>query len=281
MAATALNKIEGTKRKDAYQMNPSIINIDWDSNPRKDYGTDEEQAELRDSIRENNLQVPIHVYIDKKDGKVWLAHGFRRMKQVTQLLAENVDIAYVPVIQVENNMETIMALHWTLNSGKQLNDLEKSETLLTMFKLMGEDYQAVADKLKIPYMKVYNLIHYQKEASSLNKKMVENKEISMTTAREIAAATSSTEEQNTVLENARKNAQKNGRTTIKPQDITGVKLNNNKKTETYKSLKGYINYMQTRGVQTVAVADMVTAIEKIEKGTSLDELISEFLALEA
>lgn len=278
-----LRNNEATKRTDSYTVDPRVIKIDWDANPRKDYGTAEEQQELMDSIQAEGVLTPLFVYIDKKDNSLNLAHGFRRMRAITNLIEAGLadDLTAVPIKQIEYNMETIMQYHLTLNNGKPLSDVEISYTLAQLFKYSGEDYNIVAKKANMSYQKVYNLINYRMSATTQSISMVEKGEISLSNAMDIAKQSNGSDEQNETLETARKNATSNGRTKIKPEDIKGVALSNNKKFNAFKVVKGYFAYLKSVGIQDVSIEDINQAIELAETGVSVDDMIENYVKAEA
>src|SRR5690606_41041461 len=109
-----INLRDIAKRTDLFNIDPRLIKVDWDSNPREDYG-DEDFEELKESIRSNGVEMPLLVFIDKVSNEIALAHGFRRMKAISQLIEEGVEITSVPIKNIPNNLETILAYHLTLN----------------------------------------------------------------------------------------------------------------------------------------------------------------------
>lgn len=224
-----LKDTEIAKRSDAYSMNPRDINVDFSTNPRIDYG-DEDFLELKESIKINGLIQPLTVYIDQRDGKVHLAHGFRRMKAILELISEGLsELTSVKVITVENNIETILIHHFVQNTGKKLSDLELGETLLRLYNIMGEgSAKEISEKTGIGYQKVLNLISFAKKGSTKIKNAVKEKVLSMSNAIAIADTADSVTHQNEVLEEAETKMKESGTKKIKPAHISILEARMNK-----------------------------------------------------
>lgn len=196
-------------RNDSYTINPRNIVIDWKENPREDYGTPEEQAELEESIKLHGIMQPVHVYT--RGTEVRLAHGFRRMRAVLSLIEKGVNIEKIAVTQMEANEEAHLIAHFTLNTGKPMTDLEVGETLNRLAKLMGKDnFAEISRRTGIEYQKVVRLVNFVREASSRVKDAVAAKEVSISAAAAIVSNTASVSEQNETLEKA-KSETKNGK----------------------------------------------------------------------
>lgn len=265
------------KRTDLFRMNPLEINVDWDSNPRKDYGADAFD-ELKLDISKKGVVNPIEVYVDKKDNSVHVAGGFRRMKAILALIEEGHDIPQVPILQVPYNREDILASHYTMNNtGLPMNEIEVAGIVEELYNLTG-DYNRVAEKMRMTYQKVYKYVNFIKEASTLNKTMVQNKELSLANAMAIATQANGTQEQNEILTRAKESAKQNGHAKIKPTDIKGVKTQNSRKREdVVLALNGFIKFLGTTGVSSIAVEDLQTIVNALETGAQVDELIDTYI----
>lgn len=187
-------------RGNSFKVNASILKADYEENPRKDYGSDEEFNELVESIRTHGVLMPLT--ITTRGSELWVAHGFRRYKAIQVLLAEGLEV-FVEVKQCQNS-EEVLIQHLTLNSGKPLNDAEISETLLQLAKLIGADnYKDIAKRTGIEYQKVVKLMNYAKNASTQVKNAVKNGEVVLTNAIEFVAQTPEIGKQNAILEVAK------------------------------------------------------------------------------
>jgi len=171
-----------TKRTDLFKINPKNIIINWNDNPRNDYGTKEDFQDFKNSIKSEGIKSPI--YLTKVGEDYVLTHGFRRMRATLELISEGVDIKEVPFLKVKNNKEQILFDHMTLNSGKALTDLEKSETLLQL-KKYGYEPTELAKKTGIAYQKVINLLKFCEEATKEVKEAVRTGRASMTAGIEV------------------------------------------------------------------------------------------------
>lgn len=271
---------EDVKRTDSHNVDPRKINVIYADNPRHDYHVETgEFEELKASIAKEGVKTHLTVYIKQSDGLIYLSHGYTRMKAVQELLSDGVDISSVPVIFTENNRETHLYDHITLNRSNDLKDIEKAHTLIELFQLNGGKYDVIAERTGMPYQKVYNLIKYMRSASEVSKDMVLNEEIALSSAMEIAKQLEDVRDQNEVLKEAKENATAEGSKTIRPRHIssTAVKLPT-KKDDSVKIFKGFTNYLTTVGQQQIEIAQLVSIVEKIEAGTTLDQIIEEFLA---
>lgn len=220
---TLAKETNDVSRNDAYTVNPRVIKVDWESNPRKDYGSDEEFNELMDSIKLEGVKMPITGYVSA-DGSVILTHGFRRMKAVLALIEQGVDIVGVPFRVGTANMESILLDHLTLNSGKPLSDIEIAETLVSLMNFMGrEDYSALAKRVGMNYQKVYRLVNFAKNASSQVKDAVLSGVLSITAAIELVSNSESTIDQNATITELKDTAKATGKTKISTKSVAKSK----------------------------------------------------------
>jgi ParB-like chromosome segregation protein Spo0J len=221
-----LKNSEVATRNDAYSVAPLSINVDHSKNPRQDYGDQdgsEDFGELKESIKIHGLLQPVSIYIDQTTGLLHLAHGFRRMKAVLELVAEGVNIEKIKVFEVPNNEETILLQHFVLNTGKPFKDLELAD-MLNQLTVMGEENKAeISRQTGIKYEKVVRLIDFARKSSTKIKKAVQAKELSLTTAISLVNALDSISDQNTALETAKEDATAKGSKKIKVENIQVLK----------------------------------------------------------
>lgn len=189
-------------RGNQFKLNPKDIFVDFKTNPRQNdesYGVGEAWDEWKKSILTKGVQENLRVV--SRNGQFVLVHGFRRMKAVIELLKEGYELQYVPVIQVEDNPDTILELHLTLNTSKDFNVVEIAKILHDMMILSGkENYTALAERVNMDAQKVRNLIIFHKKASIKTKERVSNKETSFATAMKVALSYGA--DQNAVLDKA-------------------------------------------------------------------------------
>jgi len=130
--------------KDLYMLNPRIIKIKEGWNVRSDYGNMEE---LKTSIKENGLRVPLRVYLE--NGIVYLSDGHRRLKAITELISSGEDIARIPCIGEPKNYneEQRMFDMFLCNDNKQLEPLEAGILFLRLINTGGYSQIEVANKI--------------------------------------------------------------------------------------------------------------------------------------
>lgn len=243
MSKVTLKNSGVAKRSDAYSLPPDAINVNHEDNPRNDYGDlngNDEFAELKRNIKEEGLLAPVTVYIHPEHGTFHLAHGFRRMRAITELIAEGVNIEKIPVKEVAPNEETILLQHFILNSGKKLSDAELGDTLIKLSVLMGEENIAeISRRSGIEYPKVLRLMQFGKSASTQLKKLVKDKLISINNAISITKAVPSQKEQNDLIADAQEKAGKDKKLTVK--DLTILQA---PEPVTYSKLRGYVTLVK-------------------------------------
>lgn len=197
-------------RQDAFSVDPRLIVVNEETNPRKDYGDDEEWQEHVDSIRAEGVREAIQVYVrdDKSGNRVFhLAQGFRRMRAVMQIIAENPEaIKMVPITITEGNRERTLLDHLTLNTGKKFTEYENS---LVVKQLMAWGYDAkdIANMTKFSEIKVRRFVDLHNGASQMVINAIEGKQLSVTAGLELVKNTPDTVEQNKKLVKAKESAQ--------------------------------------------------------------------------
>lgn len=219
---TAKNS-EFVSRKDGYTINPKNIIVIWEENERDDYGTPEDFEAFKENIKQNGVLQNIKCFIDE-NGDWHLDHGFRRMKAILELADEGHVIEKVSFDPVTKNEEETLVRHFTLNSGKNLTDLEAAKALKKLQILMCTDnINDVAKRVSLPYVKVYNLIKFESEAGSAIKNAVGEGEMKFTVAQNIVKHNKSVKDQIDTLEKSRENAKEAGKKTITSKHVSPKK----------------------------------------------------------
>jgi ParB/RepB/Spo0J family partition protein len=106
--------------------------VDEKLNPRQDYG---EVEELMNSIIENGLRNPLKVF--RKEGKLHLREGFRRMRAVNLAIKSGQKIERVPVLIDERLLTTEeRTLEFLINNdGKPFTMIEQADVIGQLIKL--------------------------------------------------------------------------------------------------------------------------------------------------
>ena len=168
-----LNK---TTKTDLLKIDPRAIIVNYDENPRKDYG---DLEELKNAIKESGVRDAVKIK-NTKEGIV-LVHGFRRMTAVLQLIEEGFDVPRVPAVQVFKgyNEKDSLFDHILCNSGKPLTLLEEALTYKALIDLgytqteiskkIGKTQASISNTLKLADLskKIQNVIIKGKISSSL------------------------------------------------------------------------------------------------------------------
>lgn len=126
-----------TSARDQLMIDPRIILVDDNFNPR-DYTLPENHAhldELKRSIRENGVLVPLLVRYDAARKAAVLNDGECRLRAVLELIAEGVEIETVPTIQVSGGNESDrLLIAITANTGKPLSKWEIGGAFQRLYK---------------------------------------------------------------------------------------------------------------------------------------------------
>lgn len=137
-----------TSARDQLMIDPRIILVDDGFNPR-DYTLPENRAhldELKRSIRENGTLVPLLVRFDPERKSAVLVDGECRLRANLELIAEGVEIAAVPTIQVAGGNEADRLLtSITANTGKPLSKWELGTAFQRLYKF-GWSEEQIATK---------------------------------------------------------------------------------------------------------------------------------------
>ena len=212
-------------RQDAFTLDPRIIVVDEATNPRKDYGSEEEWQEHVDSIRSMGVREAVQVYVreDKTGKRVFhLAQGFRRMRAAMQIIAETPDaIQTVPVTITDGNRERMLLDHLVLNGSKELSEIEKAG-IIAQLAAWSYEVKDIAEMTKYTEAKVRRYIDLINGASKQVMKAIENKTMSISTAIELVKSTPDTLEQNKKLEKATEVAQNKAKAAV-PQSAAAPK----------------------------------------------------------
>lgn len=215
---------------ETYTIDPRDIIVIEDENPRKKYGEGQDWDAFKDSIRNDGLHQHIKLTYDEKTGKLKLAHGFRRMRAINQIVSEdgiteNSKLKSIKFELVSNNPKEIQALHFKMNSGLEMTDLEKAKGLKKLENMTGETNIAeLARMTDMPYQKVFVLLDFIKKSGIMLQNAIEDGRISFTSAyQDIVKRSGSVTEQNQILKDSIEKVQKNGKTKLKVNKPTSSK----------------------------------------------------------
>jgi ParB/RepB/Spo0J family partition protein len=146
----AVNRLRDLKSsaRDQLMIDPRSILVDDNFNPR-DYTLPENHAhldELKRSIRENGVLVPLLVRYDAARKAAVLNDGECRLRAVLELIAEGVEILTVPTIQVSGGNESDrLLIAITANTGKPLSKWELGNAFQRLYRF-GWDEPKIATK---------------------------------------------------------------------------------------------------------------------------------------
>ncbi len=138
----------GNGRRDAIMMDPKIILIEKDFNPRE-YSLSENREhldELKASIKVRGVLQPLLVRFDVQKQAAILVDGECRLRAVLELIAEGTEIESVPTLQVSGGNEVerlVMAL--TANTGKPLSKWEAGTAFKRLANFGWESYEIAAE----------------------------------------------------------------------------------------------------------------------------------------
>lgn len=217
----AFRELEGVKRgTDIFNIDPRIIDMDYlrHLNKRSDYG-DVQFEELKNSIRESGLKQMITVTRIKGTDIIALAHGYRRLTAILQIIEEDNKEMSIPAVLVPHNEEAIALSHITQNSQKALNPIELAVSLFDYKVMTGANINEVSLKTGIAYSKVHSYINFIEHASNKIKNAVQHGMLKMNVAMELVKQAKNTEDQNNKLERGVEEMQKDGRASLTPKDV--------------------------------------------------------------
>jgi len=128
--------------RDQFILNPRIISVEDSFNPR-DYRLAENQQhlnEIKASIRENGVRVPILVRYDPATKKAVLVDGECRLRATLELIAEGVEIVGIPAIQSDGSSPAERLLTAIVcNTGKPLSKWESGTAYLRLRRFGWDD----------------------------------------------------------------------------------------------------------------------------------------------
>lgn len=210
-------------RTDFYRVDPLKIKVVDGWNPRESFDA-EKLDELKESIKEVGVLVPVRVKMDSNDEFI-LIDGERRLRAVKQAIAEGVEIKSIPAIVEKRNMSTIdmFIFALTANYGEPLTIMEEAQAMKRL-QDYGLSVNDIAKKLGKAVCKVKARLSML-EASPEVVTALQNKDINYDEAKKIMKESDNYDEQNTKLEEI-KEVKKSGKiTTTKKygkKDFVGV-----------------------------------------------------------
>lgn len=164
------------QRKDIYMVPIKDLAIDHGFNIRFDYG---QLKELADSIKENGVVNPLHVYTKSGGDKLYIIDGHRRFK-ACKMATDSGWVGLIPVLKfgrkqpTEQEKTLIMLTH---NAGKPLNALEEGMVYTRLLDL-GMNNTEISNKVG---KSVTHVIKYAK-LSNLNENLIEKIKTGVVTA---------------------------------------------------------------------------------------------------
>lgn len=266
-------------RKDSYRIDPLKIKVDFndkDGNPRTDYKISPEKwKNFKESIKENGVLVSLKLYKDE-EGNWNLAHGYRRLQAVLELLKEGTKIELVPFEQVIKNEEQILVDHFTLNNGEPLNDVELAEGLKRLKTMMGDDVKEsdVARRVNLDYQKVHNLLKFVEKATTQVKKAVMRGDMSFAIANKIVRTSKSSSEQISLLKEGKQTSKEQGNDKIRAQHIKKVGSTSISKIPFEIKLRMALdNALQNKDVEKDIVKIFTQVIDAVKKTEPIENII--------
>ncbi|MCB9047646.1 MAG: ParB N-terminal domain-containing protein [Chitinophagales bacterium] len=200
-------------------------------NTREDFGTAEQQAELKTSIKEEGILVNClvretdRILMDGANNPITddagntqpiyeIFDGARRLGVATMLTEENPDnpvlipLSIYPKETTETQM--LLAMLITGTEQKQLTPYEQAKGIerLAKLKMKGKD---IADKIGKTPAYVTNCLKFMKEASPTLKEQVKAGAVTMAAALDILNAAANQEEADEIAKEAAEHAEKSGK----------------------------------------------------------------------
>jgi ParB family chromosome partitioning protein len=142
-------------RSDYYRVDPRQIKIVQGWNPRSLFDA-EKLEELKESIKENGVMVPVRVRVNKENEMI-LIDGERRLRATLAAIEEGAEIVSIPALMERKTINdidaTILAL--TANMGEPLSIVDEAHAIkrLNNYGLKPED---IAKKLGKSIPTIYN-----------------------------------------------------------------------------------------------------------------------------
>lgn len=204
MAKHALAGVEGfIGTSQFFKVDPKVLIIEDGFNPREKFG-DVEDIELKNSINENGVQIPLKVQ-KTPEGNLKIRDGGRRHWACMQLINEGVDIKSVPVMLIDKNTTDDDGLFLALitNTGKPFKPYEEAKAFQRL-KSHGHSVADIARRIGKTQPFVYERLRLINMTTE-TKQALEKKQITIRDAAGIAANSGgNSENQKTGIEQARK-----------------------------------------------------------------------------
>jgi ParB family transcriptional regulator, chromosome partitioning protein len=200
-------------RSDYYRVDPKQVVVIDGWNPRNGFDA-VKLEELKESIKENGVLVPIRVKINN-DGQMVLVDGERRLRATLTAIEEGAEILSIPAIVERKSMNEIDALilAMTANTGEPLTVVEEA-TAIKRLNNYGMKPDEIAKKLGKSIPTVYSRMKLL-DASPEVLDSLENREITAGDVKKIVDESDTIEEQNTKkdqIKEKKANRKKSGQT---------------------------------------------------------------------
>lgn len=193
MTNTKLNmkQVEGVKRADMYKIDPRVITVQEGWNPRINFDA-EALEELKNSIVENGVQVPIRVKL--QDDKIILIDGERRLRATLLAIEEGHEIATIPAINERKTMKQsdMLLLALTTNTGEKLTVMEEAGAVKKLVD-WGIEIKDIAKKLGKTPATIYGRLKLMDAEPEIIEAM-DKGEITQTEAKKIVSESNGTKE---------------------------------------------------------------------------------------
>ena len=257
---------KNVQRKDMFYYQLEDLNIIPEFNVRQDFGDIDGLAE---SIKSNGIKNPLKCF--KKDGKVYITNGHRRLMALEKLKSEGVEVL-VPVIFSGKNYteeESVFDLIVT-NDGLRLNPVEESEVVKRLVNY-GYTTKQISNKVGYPEKYIDNLLKLSELPKKIKDLICENV-ISSTTAVKILRETENFEEAMSIIESAMQvSSQDGGKVKVTEKTINKAKG----KTNSFSAIRKAIKLSKKRTVRMDKV-DFYNTLKSIVEGEyTLEYILSE------
>lgn len=195
-------------RTDYYRIDPTKIKVQEGWNPRLSFDA-QKLEELKESIKENGVLVPLRVKMNNNDEFV-LIDGERRLRATLLAISEGAEIVSVPCIVERKQMNEIdmLLLALSTNQGEQLNMMEEANAIKRLMNY-GLTQTQIAKKLGKSQATINNRLSLLDASPEVIKEM-EQGEVTFTEVRQIVDESDGIESQKEKLEEvkAKKKARK-------------------------------------------------------------------------
>ena len=172
---------QALRRVDMYQYDPRKIEVEPGYNVRAfDAANDEDDAQLKESIRASGVRTPLT--IRSKRDQVYVVAGHRRLAAVKELIAEGVEIKAVPCLpeaKGTTDEDRVLDLIRS-NQGKPLTSMQRAEVIKRLLNF-GWDEMEIATKIGCSRGHVNDMLTLASAERDV-RQMVHDGEIAATTA---------------------------------------------------------------------------------------------------